>query len=177
MEKQLAVLGRRKFLLASGTLALVGTIGNTRVHAETFSEGATRFTKCTSLSNTCFKYSVRSNNEPFSDLAVAARRSVAAAKACIRHLNSGLAMSDHDLQDGLELAGAVVAGCGAVALLATSQSRYLTEFAPSTVELCKACQNYCNKLKDHQTCVDCAKACLDFIGTWYQVTEVIEYDL
>ncbi len=177
MERQLAVLGRREFLLASGTLALVGTIGNTKAQSEAFSEGTTRFTRCTKSGETCVKYSIRSNHEPFSDLTVAARRSVAAAKACIKYFNNGMAMSDQDLQEGLELAEAVVAGCGAVTLLSISQSPYLVNFASPAVEICIACQNYCNKLKDHKTCVDCAKACQEFIGAWYQVTEIIEYDL
>ncbi len=133
MGRQLATLRWREFLLASETLALVGTVGNTKA----FSAGSRTFTKCTSSGKTCVNHSVRSNGEPFSELAIAARRSVTTARACIEYFNSGLAMPNHDLQEGLNLAEAVVAGCEAVALLASSQSPYLANFSPSAVRLLK----------------------------------------
>jgi hypothetical protein len=98
MDRQLATLRWREFLLASETLALVGTVGNTKA----FSAGSRTFTKCTSSGKNCVNYSVRSNGEPFSELAIAARRSVTTARACIEYFNSGLAMPNHDLQEEFE---------------------------------------------------------------------------
>ena len=90
------------------------------------------------------------------------------AEACIDHFINDLGLGAQDSDQCVELRKAVIAVCGAVASLASVESSYLASIAVKAMEICKAYENECNARKDHQPCVDCAKACRSFIDECHE---------
>lgn len=166
MKRRDTVFGRREFLLASGTLALAGTFGNTSAHGKAFHIG----------SATAEFYEI-ANDGSVTDLAVAARQCVITAEACVDYFTNDLGLVAQDLERCVELDYAVIAVCGAVASLASVASSYLAGIAVTAMEICGACEKECNARKDNQLCVDCAKACRSYIDECDRATITVQYYL
>ena len=141
MERRDAVFGRREFLLASGTLALVGTLGNTSAQGKALPEGAATVA-----------FFETANDESVTDLAAAARRCVITAKACIDYFTTDLGLGAQDSDQIVNLGEAVIAVCGAVVSLASVESSYLASIAVTAMEICKACENDCKLCKFPLNC-------------------------
>lgn len=166
MNRRDTVFGRREFLLASGTLAMVGTLGNTTAQGNALPRGDETVT-----------YFQISNDESVTYLAAAARRCVITAEVCIDHFTNELGLGAQDSHECLRLDKAVIAICGAVASLASIESSYVASITATAIEICQACEKECNLRKDHQPCVDCAKACRSFIDECHRATATVVYHL
>ena len=166
MTRRDTVFGRREFLLASGTLAMVGTLGSTSTQGKALPGDAAPVTFVESF-----------NAEAVTHLAAAARRCVMTAEACIDHFTNDLGLGAQDSHQCVALDKAVIAICGAVASLASIESSYMARIALTAMEICEACEKQCNARKDHQSCVDCAKACRSFIDACHRATVIAEYHL
>ena len=158
--------GRREFLLGSGILAMVGTLGNRSAQGKALPGDAASVTFVESF-----------NAETVSHLADAARRCVITAQACIDHFANDLGLDASDSHQCAGLDKAVIAICGAVASLASIESSYVASIAVTAMEICEACEQQCNARKDHQSCVDCAKACRSFIDKCHRATVTADYHL
>lgn len=188
MNMQKAALGRREFLLASGTLALVGTIGNQSAQGKALPEGTSILVKLSPTGNPCVRHLEGPDAQSFTALAAAAQQCVTTANACVEYFigNLGLGRMDSGecLTDGclaeecLTLAQEVAATCRSVTWLAAKESGHLAKFGGPTADICEACAEICSKLKeDHEPCVHCEAACKRFVRDWYRATETIDYYL
>ena len=186
MNTQTVALRRRKFICASGTLILVGAIGNQRAHSTALAEGTSTPIKPPATGNPCVRHLEGPNAQSYAVLTAAAQRCVTTANGCVDYFVDNLGLGGVDsgdclaaeclAEECLTLAQEVVATCTAMTWLASRASGRLAEFGPPTVVVCGACAALCAKLKkDHAPCVHCEAACRDFIRDWSRATESVDY--
>lgn len=93
-------------------------------------------------------------------LADAASDCVRKAEDCLPHCLNMLSTGDTTLASCAQSVRETLAVCQAVASLAASGSKHLSDLAKVCADVCKDCEAECRKHADkHQICKDCADAC------------------
>lgn len=185
---QNTVLGRREFVLAFGTLALVGTIGNQSAQGQALPEGTSTDIQLLPTGKPYVRHLEVPDAESFTALAAAAQQCVTTANGCVDYFvgklglgrrDSGECLIDECLaEECLTLAQEVAATCSAVTWLASKESMHLARFGGPTAEVCNACATICFQLKkDHEPCGPCEAACKGFVREWSRAAVTIDYYL
>jgi Cys-rich four helix bundle protein (predicted Tat secretion target) len=94
-----------------------------------------------------------------SPLAASATHCVETANACLAHCIDRLGDGDKSMVDCARSVTGLMAVCNALGVLAAQRSPHLAHYAAVAAEVCKACEEACNKHSEHPPCKACADAC------------------
>jgi Cys-rich four helix bundle protein (predicted Tat secretion target) len=94
-----------------------------------------------------------------SPLVHAASHCVETANACLAHCLDRLADGDKSMAACARTVTGLIAVCNALGVLAAQHSPLLPKYAAVAAEVCKACEDECNKHSEHPPCKACADAC------------------
>lgn len=129
-------MNRRDILQGAGLVALAG------VAANTFAEDHSKHAGMSS-----------------GGLAQSAGDCVRTGEACLAHCIEMLGTGDNDMAACAKSVNQLIPLCSALQSLAAQNSAYTAKLAKVTMQICKECQQECEKFKQHVVCKDCAEAC------------------
>ena len=92
-------------------------------------------------------------------LADAAGKCVVDGDSCLRHCFGMLSMNDTSMAACTTASFEVIAGCRALATLASVNSASTPAFAKAVEALCTACKKECDKFPQYSECVEMSKSC------------------
>ena len=136
-------MNRRELLVSAGGLAVasaVGAIGTKALAGEN-------------------KHEHHQHNAP-SPIIDSALDCVKTAELCIDHCIEVLATGDTSLAECARRVQELGAVCTTLFKMASHDSVHLKETARLASAICKDCEKECRKHKKHQSCLNCADACV-----------------
>jgi Cys-rich four helix bundle protein (predicted Tat secretion target) len=132
---------RREFIAAMGAAAAVASV--TSAYAEEAAGGA----------------HVHHHPPKYKALADAAGKCVIDGDSCLRHCFGMLSMNDTSMAACTTASFEVIAGCRALATLASVNATSTPAFAKAVEALCTACKKECDKFPQYSECVEMGKSC------------------
>ena len=104
----------------------------------------------------------KAQGKKFANLAHRASMCIEAGNTCLRHCIDMLASGDKSLVGCAKSVQDLIPVCNGLLALAATESQFLKKYASVCVEVCKACEDECNKhAKKHAVCKECADSCKD----------------
>ncbi len=95
----------------------------------------------------------------YKGLSDAAAKCVLDGNNCLRHCFGMLTMNDSSMAECTKASYDVVAGCGALEVLAAVNSPHTAALAKAVAEMCIACKKECDKFPQYSECVDMGASC------------------
>ena len=133
-------MDRREFIAAAGTVAAVASA------SQAFAQG--------------MMGGEEDMHPPkYKALETEALKCVGTGNDCLRHCLSMYKMKDTSMSDCADAAFQLVAGCDALATLASVNSEHTGHFAKVVSMLCKDCQKECEKFPKVAVCKACGESC------------------
>lgn len=94
-----------------------------------------------------------------SPLLHASAHCVETANVCLAHCFDRLAEGDKAMAACARSVTSLIAVCNALGVLAAQHSPLLPKYAAVAADVCRACEEECNKHSEHPPCKACADAC------------------
>ncbi|MGA9825672.1 MAG: four-helix bundle copper-binding protein [Methylocystis sp.] len=95
----------------------------------------------------------------YKGLSDAAAKCVLDGNSCLRHCFGMLTMNDTSMAECTKASYDVIAGCGALEVLASVNSPHTAALAKAVAEMCLACKKECDKFPQYSECVDMGASC------------------
>ncbi|MCE9501865.1 MAG: four-helix bundle copper-binding protein [Leptospira sp.] len=106
----------------------------------------------------------KTTGKTFEQLAHCAALCVENGSACLRHCIDILASGDKSIANCAKSVQDLIPVCNTLMALASTGSPFLKKYAAVCIEVCKACEEECNKhAKKHSVCKECADSCKECI--------------
>jgi Cys-rich four helix bundle protein (predicted Tat secretion target) len=136
-------MDRREFIAVAGTVAAAATVSQAFAAEEPM---------------------MMMHGPMYKALEEAAAHCVATGNDCLRHCLSMYAMKDTSMSGCANAAYQVVTACGALQALAAVNSPHVAAVAKGVEQICKDCQEECEKFPKVAECKACGEACKTCAG-------------